>query len=357
MSLNKKLFTGGPLPGLTLENAFSTFLYNGNNSSQSLTGLGFKPDLVWIKQRHDTNPHLFMDSTRGAGKMLNPSTTDAQSGNSGNFIGSFDNDGFQVNRNYLSYTAHDTTNYGIGDAAKYVAWCWRANGGSTSTNTDGSINSTVQTNTDAGFSIIKYTGNGNASTTVGHGLTGIPRLIICKSTTWANNWNVYLHDGTNYYNGYLDGNGSLAKNGSNTQVGLSSGLPTSSTILTSHIGTNNNNYDFMFWAWEPIPGYSKFGSYTGNGSTTGPTVTLGFAPGLLIVRKVGGDRWIIADSKRDTSNPNDKFLDAQDPHAESTLGLTGGIDFLSTGFQLKTTDGGGNGNNEEYIYMAWREAP
>ncbi len=354
MSLNKRLFTGGPLPGATLENAFQTVLWTGNGSTQSISGVGFQPDLVWIKHRDGTNPHGIWDSTRGAGPFVQSHSTDAQTGNSGNLLGSFDSDGFQVNRNYLSYTAHDNTN-GNGNP-EYVGWCWRANGGSTSTNTDGSINSTVQANTDAGFSIIQYTGSGNASSTVGHGLTGIPRLILAKSTTWTNSFLVYMHDGTDYWHGYLNDNGALNKNSSNTQVGTSGDLPTSSVIETSHIGTNNSSQTFMMWAWEPIPGYSKFGSYTGNGSTTGPTVTLGFAPGLLILRKVGGDRWIMADNKRDTSNPNDKFLDAQDTHQESTLGLTGGVDFLSDGFQLKTTDGGGNANNEEYIYLAWREA-
>ena len=347
MSLNKRLFTGAPLPGASLENAFSTFLYNGNNSSQSLTGLGFKPDLIWIKQRHDTNPHLWMDSTRGAGKMLQPHTTSGQTGNSGNFIGSFDSDGFQVNRNYLSYTAHDTTNYGIGDNAKYVAWCWRANEGSTSSNTDGDITSTVQANQAAGFSISTYVNNGSNSARVGHGLGATPAVVLIKKYNQTASWHLM----TTAIDGSFD---DIILNDNGAKANSSLTAPTSTTFAAESGG---NNEPMICYAWAPIPGYSKFGSYTGNGSTTGPTVTLGFAPGLLIVRKVGGDRWIIADSKRDTSNPNDKFLDAQDTHVESTLGLTGGIDFLSNGFQLKTTDGGGNANNEAYFYMAWREAP
>ena len=132
-----------------------------------------------------------------------------------------------------------------------------------------------------------------------------------------------------------------------------------STVFTAG-GSNNLNYGvgntLIAYCWHSVGGYSKFGSYTGNGSTTGPTITLGFTPGLLILRNVAGDRWIMADNKRDTSNPNDKFLDAQDTHEESTLGLTGGVDFLSNGFQIKTSDGGANTDDQEYIYMAWREA-
>jgi len=352
MSLNKRLFTGGPLPGATLENAFSAFIYNGNNSSQSLTGLGFQPDLLWIKQRGGDNPHLLMDSTRGAGKLLTPNTTAAESGNSGNFVGSFDSDGFQVNRNYLTYTAHDTTNYGIGDAAKYVAWAWTANGGTTSSNTNGSITSTVQANTEAGFSIIKYSGTGS-SATIGHGLSSAPDVIIIKKTSGTEDW---------YYHSLAQ----LGSYGKNLRLNTNGAESTSSTFVTGANSTiinlststaiNGSSTDYIAYCWHSVGGYSKFGTYTGNGSTTGPTITLGFAPGLLIVRKVGGDRWIMADNKRDTSNPNDKFLDAQDNHEESTLGLTGGIDFLSNGFQLKTTDGGGNANNEAYIYLAWREA-
>ena len=133
---------------------FKTLIYSGNGSTQSLTGLGFQPDFVWIKNRNGTNPHGLWDSTRGAGKLIKSSSTDIQTGNSGDLLGSFDSDGFQVNRNYLSFTAYDNTNWGAGT---YVAWCWNANGGTTSSNSNGSITSTVQAFSDAGFSIVKYT--------------------------------------------------------------------------------------------------------------------------------------------------------------------------------------------------------
>ena len=125
MSISDKLLKSAAAGGLTPSENFNTLLYDGNNSSQSITGLGFQPDLLWIKQRHGTNPHGLWDSTRGAGKLLVVNTTAAETGNAGDFVGSFDEDGFEVNRNYLTYTTHDTTNYGIGDAKKYVAWAWK----------------------------------------------------------------------------------------------------------------------------------------------------------------------------------------------------------------------------------------
>ena len=337
MSLNKRVFTGGPAP---VENAFKAITYTGTGGNgNSVSGFGFAPDLVWLKDRDTGYPHYLYDTTRGAYKGLRPSETDVQSTNLG--ISSFDSDGFTLDNN-AGANQWNSPN---------VAFGWACNGGTTSTNTDGNRNSTVQVNNDTGLSIVNYTGGDTGiggSDTVGHGLTGIPRFIIGKSTNWANSWITYLHDGTNYYHGYLDGNGALTKNGSNTQVGTSSSLPTSSVINPSHVGTDNGNYDYMLWCWEPKEGYSKFGSYTGTGSA-GHTINVGFAPALVMVRSTANaEDWLMFDSARG----NNKVLYANSGAQEATYNTFG---LTSTGFELPQW-GSSNGNGQEYIYAAWREA-
>lgn len=337
MSLNKRVFTGGPAP---VENAFKAITYTGTGGNgNSVSGFGFAPDLVWLKDRDTGYPHYLYDTTRGVRKGLRPSETDVQSTNLG--ITSFDSDGFTLDNN-AGANQFNSPN---------VAFGWACNGGNTSTNTDGNRNSTVQVNNDTGLSIINYTGaNGGigGSGTVGHGLTGIPRLIIGKSTNWANNWIAYLHDGTNYYHGYLDTGGSLTKNGSNTQVGTSSTLPTSSVINVSHVGTDNGTYDYMLWCWEPKAGYSSFGSYTGNGGGSNNAITgLGFQPDLLIL-KSNNDNWRMYNSAAEG------ILYPNLANAEDGTNNQGHLNFTSDGFTLLTDNN--NANGKEHIYMAWRNA-
>jgi hypothetical protein len=339
MSLNKRLISVEGTPAV--EDAFQTVLYTGNRPSNvTVNTFGFSPDLVAIKDRDNADHWSVLDTTRGQ-NVIGFNQTGAQEGFSGGF--EFTSGGFIVKN-----TGQANTN-----GANLCSWGWRANGGTTSSNTDGTLTSTVQANQDAGFSIVKWTGTG-ANADIGHGLGSEPKFIIIKGIEATGEWLTWH---TGYGGGdkyiYLNQTGAVG-----TQSQFFRALPTSSVFkIGNHGDINGSGNDSIAYCWSEIAGYSKFGSYTGNGSTTGPTITLGFAPGLLIFRKTAGDRWIIADNKRDTSNPNDKFLDLQDTHAESTLGLTGGVDFLSNGFQLKTTDGGGNADGQEYVYMAWREAP
>ena len=344
MSINKKIIETEsvvPTPPAPSSDAFNIILYTGNSSStRSITGVGFKPDLVYLKERSSTSPPILFDSTRGATKFLQTSGTAGQSTDSTS-LKSFDSDGFtiggggEINQN----------------GQTYVAWCWRANGGTTSSNTDGSVTGTIQVKADAGFSIIKYTGDGGGiggTGTVGHGLGYTPRLVIGHAISNTTSWIVYLNDGTDFYSGYLDGNGALSKNPSNTQVGT----PNSTTIGLSHAGTNQSGVDYMYWAWTPRSEYSSFGSYTGNGSATGPIVETGFEPAFVLGRKVGGDNWWILDNKRNTTNPRNTGLFPNLNSAELTGGYS--IDFLSNGFQLKTTDGALNASGSDYIYAAFK---
>ena len=342
MSLNKRIFTGGPAP---VENAFKAVAYTGNGGTQSITGLGFQPDLVWNKSRSVSQDHNLTDSTRGVKKGLNPNDVRVQGDQHPYGVTAFGNDGF---------TVADNSGGGAGvngNNVNYVAFAWACNGGTTSTNTDGNRNSTVQVNNDTGLSIVNYTGaNGGigGSGTVGHGLTGIPRLIIGKSTNWANNWILYLHDGTNYYSGYLDSASGLTKNGSNTQVGTSSTLPTSSVINVSHVGTDNNYYDYMLWCWEPKAGYSSFGSYIGNGGGSNNAITgLGFQPDLLIL-KSSNDNWRMYNSAAEG------ILYPNLGNSEDGTNNQGHLNFTSDGFTLLTDNN--NSSGKEHIYMAWRNA-
>ena len=259
-------------------------------------------------------------------------TTDAESNNTST-VSSFDSDGFSLNGGLaVNENGQD-----------YVAWCWKANGGTTSSNTDGSVTSTVQANTKAGFSIITWAGTGGVNT-VGHGLNSAPELILIKGLSSAGDWQVYSSP---------TGNGNkLALNTSAAQSSTTrwdSTSPTSSvfTLNDSGLGTN-----LVAYAFQSVAGYSSIGSFVGNGSTNGPIVNTGFEPAFVMTKRsstTGG--WVIWDNKRSTTNPRLKYLQANVNNAEGTL--TGGIDFLSNGFQLKDTDPELNGNGDTLIYIAF----
>lgn len=341
MSLNKRLFAGGTPP---LEDAFNVKTYTGTGGNgNSVSGFGFAPDLVWLKDRDTGYPHYLYDTTRGAYKGLRPSETDVESTNLG--ISSFDSDGFTLDNN-VGANQWNSPN---------IAWAWRCNGGNTSTNTDGSSNATVQVNNDTGLSIISYVGDGGGiggSGTVGHGLNGTPTLIIGKGRDWANNWILYMKDGSDHYHGYLDGTGALTKNGSNTQVGT----PNSTTIGQSHIGTNDSGKNFMYWAWEMKAGYSSWGVYTSNASTK---IVTGFEPEFMIFRYVSGGDWYMQDLTRwagSTGANGGKliklYLEANEVDAEKSVS-TGGVEVMSDGFYPTNWFDTTNGT----MYMAWRNAP
>ncbi len=314
--------------------AFKTIIYSGNGSTQSLTGLGFQPDLVWIKNRNGTNPNGLWDSTRGAGKLLVSDTNAAETGNAGDLMGSFDADGFQVNRQYLTNTAYDNTNWGAGT---YVAWCLKANGGTTSSNTDGSVTSTVQANQDAGFSIVKWDGTG-AINTVGHGLSAAPELILIKPLDQASDWQVYSEP---------TGNGN--KLGLNTSAAASSSTrwdstsPTATVFTLRDIGLGTGQIAYCFHS---VSDFSKIGSYSGTG-VNGNNITVGFEPNWLMVKRTNAtDNWVIVDSERGTNNSLFPDLNSNE------LSNSGAVTFTSTGFTVNGASGGWNNGSSTYLYMA-----
>jgi len=232
--------------------------------------------------------------------------------------------------------------------ATYVAWCWKA-GGAAVTNTDGSITSEVSANVDAGFSVVKYTGS--ASATVGHGLSQAPDFIFLKITNNVQGWATY-HSSLGE-SGYLEINSTAAVSTiTNYWNGGTVGVPNSNVFGTGpSSGNGNANGNIIAYCFAEKAGFSKFGSYAGNGSTTGPTVTTDFEPAFVMIKRTDStSNWVILDNKRDTSNPIDKTLSPNLSAAESTAN---NIDFNATTFQLKSTNADTNANTATYVYMAF----
>ena len=323
---------------------FNTKVYTGNGGTNAITGIGFQPDWVWIKSRGDTSNHRMYDAVRGGTKTLYSNLNNAEGTNS-DAITSFDTDGFTLGANAQSN----------GNGLSLVAWNWKANGGTTSSNSDGTITSNVTVNSTAGFSIVKFTGTGS-NATVGHGLGVTPACVIIKCTNDAQNWRVYHQgmDATAPEDYALILNNTTARDNDNTA--FNDTAPTSTTFSIGTSATINQNGNIMIaYCFAEKKGFSKFGSYTGNGNTDGTFVYTGFRPAFVIQREAGNTRdWTMIDNKRSTTNVMDDRLVPNEDSAEVTNNLT---DFLSNGFKNRGNQTNTNGSSGSYIYMAWAENP
>ena len=302
-------------------------------------------DRIWFKRRSSTENHVLADSTRGVTKWLFSNLTNAE-GTSTARLKSFDTNGFT-----LGDTGSTNQN-----GANFVAWQWKANGGTTSSNTDGSITSTVQANQDAGFSIITYTGNGTAGATFGHGLGVAPSMVIVKkrsATPLADSWGVW-HQGLTSaaYNLLL--NTTAAE--SNSWNVWNSTEPTSSVITVSNDSTGNyNGQPYIAYCFASKQGYSKFGKYVGNGNTNGAFVYTGFKPAFVMTKNISAtDSWVIMDEKRSPSNVANKYLLPNSDGAEGTNFDM--FDFVSNGFKCRRATSQNTSGNT-FIYMAFAEHP
>jgi hypothetical protein len=324
---------------------FNTVIYSGNGTNPtSITSVGFKPDWLWIKCRSDAASHCLFDAVRGPSKRLISNSSAAESTETQ--IASFDTDGWTMDA--------DTANNGSGRT--YVAWNWLANNTSGSSNTAGTIASTVAANTTSGFSIVSYTGTG-ANATVGHGLGVAPDMIICKSRTQAQNWATYHSSLGNTQAVFLDGTGAASTSASywnNTS-------PTSTVFTVGNSGdVNYNGGTQISYCFSSVKGYSKFGSYTGNGNADGTFVYTGFKPAFLIVKRYNdaGYDWLMYDNKRQFSfNVVDDFLKPNTNEAETTGNANQSLDFLSNGVKFRGSGASSNGSSASYIYMAFAENP
>ena len=330
---------------------FHTQLYTGNGSADrditnDANSGDFKPDWLWIKSRSlGGNSHHLFNSNVGMPNNINSDEAYAE-GTATNKATAFNTNGFRVQ-------THSTVNQ---SSATYVAWQWKANGGTTASNTDGDITSTVQANTTAGFNIVTYTGNGSGSTqTVGHGLGGQADLIIVKNRSEAASWRV-LCSATSTGNLFLDDTAAL-----DTANPAAINSANASTFTLHEFGTNNGvnkgSNTYVAYCFKNIQGYSKTGSYIGNGSTNGSYIHLGFKPSWVLYKKSSAaENWHIVDNKRDTLNPNSFAIDANNVNAEANDANLQ-MDFLSNGFKLRTLHSTANGNASTYIYMAFAEHP
>ena len=330
---------------ITPKKHFDILLYTGNGATQSITGLGFAPDFVWIKERSSTSNHTLGDTVRGANKILESNDDDNESEPDAGAerFKSFDPTGF----------THENSGAVNQSGETYVAWCWKA-GGAAVANTDGTLNSQVSVNEEAGFSIVSWTSTGTTGSTIGHGLSKKPDWIILKSrnTSESQPWRVYHK--------YLGATKSIHLNDNSTpasQTGVWNDTEPTSSVFTvgSFSSTNENTKNYIAYCWHEVTGYSKFGNYTGNGSTDGTYVPLGFRPAFLIIRRTdSGNNWRTFDASRSTFNEVDKRLYLDTSNDEST---GSDIDFLSNGFKLRNTDNGMNTSSGTYAYMAFAEQP
>ena len=326
---------------------FNTVLYTGNFSTQSITGVGFKPDWVWIKGRGSAtyNNHILTDVVRGVGKVLQSNQTAAEAAAAASLT-SFDSDGFSLGAFEDVNTNNNT----------YAAWNWKA-GGSGSANTDGTISSTVSVNAEAGFSIVSFDApSGSNQETIGHGLNVKPKVIISKNRdTNANNWAVFHEDATDTTSKFL------RLNTTNSIVTYStvwgSALPTSTVFGVTGGGIAASGTANIAYCFAEVEGYSKFGSYTGNGSNDGPYITTNFRPAFVLVKSAtNGNGWYLADTARSPFNVSQATLSPHSADAEDTT-AGGAIDILSNGFKSRNSAGQFNDSGQTYVYLAFAETP
>jgi hypothetical protein len=343
---------------------FHTQLYTGNATARDITNDAnagdFKPDWVWIKVRDNANNHRLFDSNRGGNNDLVSNSSDTESGASGRLT-TFNTNGFSLGTN-----AETNRNTNL-----IVAWQWKANGGTTASNTDGSITSTVQVNDDAGFSIVLYTGNETAGATIGHGLSAAPDVVIVKNRDTAREWLVG-------HSAYVNGGNSENMRFSTMAVASADNQEGSGwhrtvfgdSVFTVGNGvdgdytssTNNGTDDHIAYCFREIKGYSKFGSYVGNGNANGAFVYTGFKPAWVMIKLTSGaENWVIWDNQRDPINNFYHVLLANAASVEDTTNAGSGGryvgDFLSNGFKLRNTHDTSNASGSTYIYMAFAEHP
>ena len=322
-------------------------IYTGNGSTNNITGVGFQPDWVWTKCRSTVNSSRLIDAVRGVTKAIVSNSSGAEF-TEANGLSAFGTDGYTLNGNLASMNTNSDT---------YVSWNWKAGTGQGSPNTDGSINTTyTSVNTTSGCSISQYTGNATDNASVGHGLGTAPKMLIIKEITSTSNWGVWHQDLT-------DGGYRLSLQETTAQVsdtafmgGGNRAIPTNSVFyLGSGGGGNSSSDNYIAYAFSEIKGFSKMGSYTGNGNTNGPFIYTGFKPAFVMIKASSrtGD-WVMYDNKRSVFNIVTKRLNANLNSAEDTDNF---LDFCSNGIKIRNTYGSHNTSGETYIYMAFAENP
>ena len=313
--------------------------YSGTSGDKAVTGVGFQPDWVWIKQTNASADHQLYDSVRGVTKLLESNKNLVESTKTEG-LKSFDSDGFGLGNNG-----------GVnGNGESYVAWQWKANGVTTTSNSDGDITSTVQANTTAGFSILTFTTDGNTRS-VGHGLGGTPDVIITKVRSGAGNW-IY-QDFTNF----AQQHGQL-----NTTNGFSSINYNAPSSTTFNYNDNNGNTQVAY-CFREIRGFSRMGRYKGHGDFTGNYVFCGFRPAWILIKNFDqSEPWVIYDASRDPDNPAKKKLTTNTEEEDNGDSQVGGdtsnlVDFYANGFRLRSNNNATNVDDKNFVFMAFAKHP
>ena len=325
---------------------FNTVTYTGNGGTQTISGVGFQPDFSWVKGRNYAYYHYLQDAVRGSQKILYTNNTDSEAIITAG-ISAWNADGYVTgSQGALNYSGRT-----------FVAWNWLGANG-TASNTDGSITSTVSANTTSGFSIVSYTGSATNPSTVGHGLGTAPAMIIVKNRSTSGRdwviWHKALGGASSTDDLLLFTTG--AKITSSGYWGSSA--PSSTTFGVGNTNNNNANGDnFIAYCFAEKKGFSKFGSYVGNGSTDGSFIYTGFKPAFFMAKRssAAGDPWVLIDNKRNPINALSNTLTPSDSNAENTG--TDRANFLSNGIKIKTTSNAWNASGSTYIFMAFAENP
>jgi len=327
---------------------FNTKLYSGTGSSNAITGVGFQPDMVWIKQRSGTEQHVLFDAVRGVQKYVSPSGTAAEA-TTATTLTAFNADGFTEG-------GHGMTG---ANGSTYVSWNWKA--GTTSGLSGGTITPSYYSfNTTSKSGIYKYTGNGTSGATVPHGLGAVPTLIMVKRTDTTSSWQV-MGNGTGQPGatsyGKLNSTDSFASNinrWNNT-------APTTSVFsLGNSTEVNGNGGTYVAYVFCNVPGYFKSALYQGNNNSDGPFIFTGGKPKLIIIRpNIAGKNWFMYDSERLGMNSGgnattNKTLWASSSASEATVG-TYKLDILSNGFKIRETGTDTNGTGNSYQYWCWMQ--
>ena len=321
----------------------NTVLYEGTGSSNAITGVGFQPDLTWVKDRDAANWNCLMDAVRGASKVIYSNASDAEA-TVATLLTSFDSDGFTVG----------TSGDGNTNTNDYVSWNWKANGAG-SANTDGSINSTVSANATSKMSVVSWTGSG-ANATIGHGLGAVPTMIMVKNRSTADSWMVYnVGMGSNAYMHLETTNAALSPSTAQFQATT----PTSSVFSVGTAdGTNKNTSVMIAYCFADVTGFSRMGGYVGNHGSTGTKqkfVYTGFKPTWLLLKNASATNgWLVMDGTRATSNLQGPYIYANADSAEGTVSY---VQFFSNGFGFYDTNSVAvNDGGNEFIYAAFGQS-
>ena len=326
----------------TLPNTyFAPTLYTGDGTNNRTITTGLQSDFVWIKRRDSATSHLLFDVIRGAGKTLRSESTNAESNDGSYYVQQFNSNNFYMGSTDTAINASGGT---------YVSWVWAANGTGV-TNTSGSITSTVSANTTSGFSVVTFTAPSSGSGTVGHGLGVAPSMMIWKSRSDADSWTTY-HIA-------LGGSNAIFLNSLNASFGLTWGT-INSTVFTADTSQNCTvSRTYVAYCFAEVAGYSKIGSYIGNGSTNGPFVYCGFRPAFILYKRAStaGNSWRITDSTRSTYNPDNTAFLYPDTNSNENINANDDLDILSNGFKIRITNDPSNASGSTYIFMAFASNP